>query len=826
MFCYQQNFFTPTKEVDRDVFWALVGAPYTKELIDGIREEKQHAAAFLEAGDENAAKIHQKAADQLKKKLPAFIFQATFDTTKSKKGYEGEWRKQAATRLTGLVVMDIDHVENPQQKFDEWVLTNGNIFLDEGILLVYVTPSGHGLKVVFKARTEWGNLIDNQHRMAALLGVEVDEACKDASRMSFICRKEDILFINEQELFTYENKEFSEKFNDVYRGGHSQPTLFDAVRADDANGVAADGAAYQTGTGDAVELQQDSPAYRGVAYDKIIETWLGGKTPAEGDRHNTLLKLATDLRYITDNSAKRMREVLMQQQWVRDLADDGDSIDTVIKSAQEYKMYQTVPKRMREVLMKAGVKTDETADSQDKPVGSDLPLGEWGERVAALFDEFPCLREACHGLPVASYPAALFVSAAFLGTDMTRTWYYFYHRPEEQRRLNYCIMVIGDPASGKSFATRLYKLLAAPLIAADRVGNDAMNRYKQELKKRSSSSKEQKKDGLTEPDVTVRCLGSRTANGVFIKNMNKAVETVDGQPLHLHLLTFDSELDSATIAQRGGQWIDKSVMELKAFHNEQDDQQYANVDSMNGPFDVYWNYVYTGTPLSLGRKVTERNFGSGLSTRLAVIPMPPSDYKMMALSKVSKTDHAADELLKTWAFRLDGVKGELPLWPLVENVWQWANDRLQVAEFNQDKADELLIKRVPYYGICVAAPFILMRHWEEWQEKKTFEIDDTDRELSNLVMNIQYAAQWHYFGEMAKAYFDNQRTKELNSRRRPSRYDYCYEQLPDEFTSEDVMRVYGNTKVAAALICSRLKKQGFVDSPKRAIFRKLKTSLI
>ena len=86
---------------------------------------------------------------------------------------------------------------------------------------MYITPSGKGLKIVFKARTEWGNLIDNQHAMAKVLGVEVDESCKDASRMSFICKESDILSID-KELFTYENKAFAERYNAVYRDGHSQ----------------------------------------------------------------------------------------------------------------------------------------------------------------------------------------------------------------------------------------------------------------------------------------------------------------------------------------------------------------------------------------------------------------------------------------------------------------------------------------------------------------------------------------------------------------------------------------------------------------------------
>ena len=72
-----------------------------------------------------------------KRKLPAFIFQATFDETVSKTGKTGTWRKQAATRLTGLVVMDIDHIDNPKAVFESWTI-------DDRILLVYITPSGKG----------------------------------------------------------------------------------------------------------------------------------------------------------------------------------------------------------------------------------------------------------------------------------------------------------------------------------------------------------------------------------------------------------------------------------------------------------------------------------------------------------------------------------------------------------------------------------------------------------------------------------------------------------------------------------------------------------
>ena len=148
----------------------------------------------------------------------------------------------------------------------------------------------------------------------------------------------------------------------------------------------------------------------------------------------------------------------------------------------------------------------------------------------------------------ASYPAALFTSAAFLGTDMTRCWWFHYYEPGKERRLNYCVYIIGDPGSGKSFAGRLYKLLAAPIISSDKLSNDAINRYKKDLKARQSSTKEQKKEPLRQPEVIVRCHGPRTANGVFIEDMNNALDVVGDKEIHLHMLTFDAELDSNTAA--------------------------------------------------------------------------------------------------------------------------------------------------------------------------------------------------------------------------------------------------------------------------------------
>ena len=150
MFCYQRSFGLPTEIVTAERFWALVRAPHTSELIDGYRTTGDAA---------------------LKRKLPAFIFQATFEETVSKKGNKGAWRCQTGSRLNGLCVMDIDHIDDPLGLVNEKLGMSNEKWAALGVLLVYITPSGKGLKIVFKADVSKGNLIDNQHAMAKVLGV-------------------------------------------------------------------------------------------------------------------------------------------------------------------------------------------------------------------------------------------------------------------------------------------------------------------------------------------------------------------------------------------------------------------------------------------------------------------------------------------------------------------------------------------------------------------------------------------------------------------------------------------------------------------------------
>ena len=813
-FCYQKNFFNPTLPVDEAQFWALVRATKWNEAIDGFRE----------TGNQ-----------KLKRGLPAFIFQATFDETESKKGMLGAWRKQSATRLTGLVVMDIDHVEEPLTLYQGWA-EKGLDWEKLGILLVYVTPSGKGLKIVFKADAKKGNLIDNQHAMAQVLGVKVDESCKDASRMSFICKESDILFIN-NELFTYENKEFANRFNALYRDGYSQGTHGDVTQGSghfETSEMSAKNVQTPSDTeklesaakAQSSKLKVHSLKWRGYDVQSIIDQRYADKLPCADDsnRHKESLKLATDLLLMLDSDKATVQKIVEAQPWVQEIIDErNENVAQTVDSAadcvaqKEKKYAGSLPsKAMLEAIQGATGKTyQEITKGAQTPSAAladeDMArwLWDWGEQIEGMFEDYPILKDICKGLKRNQYPAAMFVAGGLLMTLMTRCTYRFYHRPEELRRLNNSTLIIGDPASGKSFATRLYKLLAAPIIYADKVGKDAINAYREQMRTKGANKEKPKK-----PKVVVRVHPARTSNAQFIQDMVNSVEEVDGEMMQLHMLTFDTELDNTLNLQKGGAYIDKQSLQLKAFHNEEDGQAYSNNDSILQDFFVVWNYIYTGTPIALAKMVNEQNFGSGLATRLTCIPLPTTNFEM--IERESHVDIESDGRLKAWAFKLDKMKGLLSVDKIVDELYDWTARRMEDAKENESKADEMLLKRCAYHGLNFSAPFIVMRHWDQLKKDGDFfygefETDEKDWRLAELIVNIQYACQRYYFGAMAETYFDNKQREANVKLRRNQKTLEAFNRLPQEFTYEDVMRCFNQNCDTARVKIHRLLRDRLIE---------------
>ena len=867
MFTFQENtHFSQALPCTREEFWEQVKKPTTRWRIDmrraiiaAVDASKTQGAVALHNLLQNseyqkflikkqglkkksAKEAWEKKSDaekllafaqEVKDNLPAFIFCCReFDATKTAKGGMFRHRRLADCHLNGLFMLDIDHIDNPMEV---WYKMRDDKELMKSIALVHITSSSCGIRIVGVADINIGNLADNQITLAKKLGYKADDSCIDATRNSFAPKEEDIIYINEELLFDYYNDAYDKRFTPEYRQKKTQP-FFKGDRSQetgDSRNVLPHG---NLQTPDSSTPDSSTIKWHGYDIQSIIDARYADKLPCADDsnRHKESLKLATDLLLMLDGDTKLVQRIIEVQPWVQEIIEERDeNVAQTVESAagcvaeKEKKYASSLPsKAMQEAVKKvAGKDYREVVKgaSSDHPTHPGTPpdsggeinrlLDLWGAEIEELFGVFPLLKEVCSGLKRSQYPAAVFVAGGTMMTLMTRCWYRFYHRPQQERRLNCSLYIIGHPASNKSMADDIYKILSAPIAAADKAGKAALNRYKQDTKKKAAN-----KEGKDKPQALIRIHPARTSNGQLIQDMLNAKDIVEGKEIQLHMLTFDTELDNSITLQSGGSWINKQSMELKAFHNEEDGQMYQNSDSPVDEFNVTWNFIYTGTPIALKKKVNEKNFGSGLSTRLAVIPMPKTNFEMMAMEDVQTIDWQRIERMKTWAYKLDTRFGELPFWPLVKRIYDWVKNRMEDCAEDNSEANELMLKRVPYHALNYAAPFIDMRHFDHlhlegkyWEG--TYEVDELDWKLCELIARIQYATQQHFFGVMAEKYFDDMNNDvQISGKRHQQKSINGYNRLPDVFTKEDVIKCFGyNSQNAACMKLARLEKETIIE---------------
>ena len=864
MIVFQPNINRPTEELVAEALKAMIGHPANIELIDSYRKMKRQMAEaevhqaveeyvkeMLAADDykrwlaaelkkdEKRTKKRMPTADlervklyvtQKKSSLPAIIPTIThFAESTDRWGRKGLWRVQQYGYLSGLAVVDADHVPNVEERINEWLQRED--FKELLILWIFITPSGEGVKVVFIAREDWGNLQDNAYTMAEKLGVleYCDSQTKNSDHAHFIPKAADVKYIDWETLFTYENPAYEQRYGEAYRRGESEPTQprwqeLERQRKEARKGVAS---ATSTQPTNAAQPQVEAPVELSAedeAFIKVLNEHYGPSLPPHTKHDRMQTETSHWLCYYNDNDAQKAIAMAYRLDWVKEWNPNPGEVEDLCKSAAKKKLLTRYPKVLKELMDKAGINLEQTAtDSKNVNPLAILPFERWCDQIESFFDVYPCLREVCEPHPRRLWPFLLFASAAMMGTCMDLTYYYFYASESERTRLNYIIWGVGDPTSGKHSLERLMNLLLAPIIAEGEIADESTNTWKE-----NTDAKGANKEKDLRPAIYNRMFGYRSSNSEFIRSMINSKEEVDGEMMGRHMVTVSSEKDLEI--GKAGSWISRSNMLLLCFHGEYDDQHYSNKQSVSGRYRVFWNMVETFTPPTLAKLVNERSVNSGLDTRTATIPMGEDDFKMMPLRRKEDSKTAEyNETLKQWAFRLDQRRGELPIWPLVEHVHKWCDDRRAIAEFNdRDKADWLLIKRVPYYGISISAPYIDMRHWEEREQTGTYTIDAQDLALCDLVLDIQYRTQHYWYYELHRLYYDNQLRDAAQQRRRTNKFQECFRLLPDkeEFTTEQFTKTFGyaNNRAAQKTL-RRLEEDKAIKRTMRGHYKKLVSEL-
>ena len=817
------------------MFTQIVTSSDVIGTINSVRSICVDADGLERQGRADEARARREEASRLKRKLPGFLFQATFDESVSKNGRRGRWRKQSAARLTGLYVCDFDHVDNPRDVFEGWLREHpsadasdpkGGLLSDLGICLVYVTPSGHGLKVVATADARRGNLIGNQRWLASQLGMQTDEACKDASRLSFACRLDDILFIHQQTLFDYEN-DYDKKFGDAYRAGNSSGSLFadnshsdnsgDAAGQPDAGDAQADGQtadSHQQDTELNIERNDEGKyCYKSVPYAKIEQAWwsANGGEPSVGERHTRMLKFFGRLRYICDNNA----DVVIRVAAHRGLG--MDELRNLAHSACGKPLLPNVPKDFRAVLESAGVPMAVATSSGEIMAKPAIDYAYWWHRLQPLLcDGF---NEAVAGVPDHVKIGAVLASGAMFGTYLTRCW--FRHFDGKDLRLSFIVYIVGDAASGKSFIIDLDREIMACMKQADKPGREWERQYKEDKVRRQTSAKNQKEAAQEIKHPVIRYVPSTISNAKLYARLTDAYD--EQADMHLHLYTLESELATALRVQTGS-WAGKLDLELKSFQNEEAGVDYANEQSVNGLIQVNWNQVISGTMDALQRKIRPANILDGYATRLAVFLMPSNDFAMIDRNQVVRS-RVQNEALKQWGYRLDGLKGEIPAKKLVDAAYDWVAQKTTEARLNEDHILDYFRKRVPIYMVRYGIVHAILSDYEHFAQTGKLNITKRSIDFARLVADFILYMQMYMFGQQVK---DAQERVAQNfvPCEKETKSTRFFESLPDEFTISEIEQTCNIAKKTLQNRIGDWTKQGYLERLAKGKYKKLLKQLI
>ena len=391
-FCYQQNqFFGECLPCSAAVFNKLIDSPEvawkikTRRAVEQAIEEARpldefvQSAAFRkfcqkkESKEKTASSFQQLGVEvklqqwvsSLKESLPCFIFAvAGFEAAmvKGKDGTEHAFRsrkQEAILGLSGLFMWDGDHLPvSPEELFKKTQVEG----FPWKILLAHKTSSGHGLRLVAEARTEVGNIADNQIQMALDLGVYdmmgtagkpvVDNSCIDASRISYCPQREDIFYIDEEALFSEQKpgadgylNDFDRRYREAYRQGKTQPTAsvaFFKPSTEAALPLSSPTTVAQTSATPPAATQQPSttPGVKAERFGHPLEDYVNALLPngaPVGSRHEWMLKLFTDLLILCDNNDGQARRVIEALPWVQDVVRERgmQELDNIIDSCKK-----------------------------------------------------------------------------------------------------------------------------------------------------------------------------------------------------------------------------------------------------------------------------------------------------------------------------------------------------------------------------------------------------------------------------------------------------------------------------------------------------------
>ena len=752
-----------------------------KEVLEDPRLKKQCEA-------------YCKGDVEAKKSLPCIAYMG-----RSKTGQ----RKAELMEPTGLVMLDIDHCENPRECFEHVKQHLGDLQL----LAAHITPSGKGLRLVFRNLPDCETISENIATMARQLDVaafgEVDTCCKDLSRISFLVPKEDWLLLSE-ELFADAEvyvKEAGETIPAEEQVGELDTEPMPVEDCHDYDGYLYNG-----------HLVKDIIA----AY--CLKHWPKTGQPEVGKRHMFYNQMVVDFRNLVDNDAKFLHALLprfgnsAEETWsqCRSIC----SRNTKTRHSKEFYFFLKdngfyEPKEAEEIE----VEEVEDPDAETKALLKRMPKLP------------PVFREYVNTAPEAFKIPMVFALLPVMGTQTS--YLCAYYTDGELQTTSFISIIYAPPSSGKSFVKRVVDKLLTDIKKRDMVSAAREMIYMNEVNRKGSNEK-----APEDPKVTMRNMPPINSLPELLNKMRNNQG--------YHMFTYCEEMDTWNKGSKS-QGTDKNDMFRIAWNNGSYGQAYKSTGTFKGEVNLYWNVLITGTLNQVYRYF--KDVENGLITRCSFTDLGDQRFADMPIFKrLSERDmQVIERFMKrcdenTYTAPLDfdtnrlyDIKDEdfdqevpwryefkprqlFDLNWIFPDIQKWLKAQNKEAKEGLDNACDSFRRRCAVRGFRLALLCYALYPKVGEREKaviRDFVLWFMDCDLYNMLKlwGFKY----------------NQMMNESTNPKVTSRLNNFFVELPNEFTTQDLVNIIKkhNRTTEPTQAIHLWKKEGLVEKVSRGHYRKL-----
>ena len=784
-FSYSNSVSSRPLDCGREDFERLIDSPLVKRICGEVAAEPDH-----------------KKQGNIKRKLPGFMFHASFPNGR---------RVIKDAVPSGLCILDFDGVDDPAglwEKIKEQALSMG-------CLLAHMTPSTHGLRLVMPL-IKGMDVPESQAEYAKRFGIGKDvndvKVC-DLSRTSFVVPRSYFYYLDWDGLFEGEpskinNEEFKIQ-NGEQKASKTEEPKEDVAKGHDDKGGKNDDNDNEKGRGakssvSAVGNNGIATEYLGIPYVDLIREWLKeylsnkpGYTsfdePCEGDRNNTLYDLCRELRNITDYNFATLSAIVPR--WG---LTEGE-VDSTIASA--LKADRRIPYILNKVVRKL------KAGEQQGEEGFKAEMYMFNEQYLARMPKLPAPLRACLVGTDRRYHMPIIVGVLPVLCSYADKVMYRYS-DGRLRRPNLFSFILGKFASGKSSVTSKLNILMLPMKEADKLARKKDDETREQNKNRKDSER-----GKETKDF-IKKLNVDTTDAALLRMQKNAEEQgncVDGHVLPQKNFMFTEEASSVKQAMRNGKMMEAWRL---AFDNGEWGKDTASDTAQAGLVNLSLDLVAECTFDVFSKLINGENFENGTASRLLLSFTPDERFAHMPKFK-EETEQTRKQMLEAVRMCRE-EKGIIEDKRLCKAFEDWCNGVAdECAETHDDVRDDLRKRSAVIGATCTVICAILWNyHSKSGQLIIKKEAIDFGLLMADYCLESQVAVFKHYY--------ENKPVQiSFTGSYKMTKNKLLFDELPEVFTRDMVKeRKKGYSEASIKKFLSRLSNEDLIERISNNTYRK------